>query len=623
MTNVPAVTFGATGFLAPSTTQVLTGVIADIQAAFGGKLNLSINNLKSLATSQGQLATSMTGSIVNANNAFLVQAQQTDPAFAFGRWQDAIGNLYFLPRNPAEPTALQVACNGEPNVPIPVNATIKDNASNIYSCTQAGVIPATGSITLSFACTVPGPVAVPQSVAPFQTIPGWDSASIISGVIGRDVEGRAAFEQRRQDSVAGNSFGAIGSIIGAVSKVSGVLDYFGFSNNSANPTTINGVTVPPFSIFVCVAGGAPSDVARAIFSKKGAGAPMLGNTTVTVFDTNPLLPAPQPYQITYQIPSALQLLFNVVIAAGPLVPSDAQQQIQNALLAAFAGNTLSASFTGSVAGTTLTVSDIESGTIVVGQTLSDLSGNVTPGTTITAVGTGTGGVGTYTVSQTQNVASEAMTSESPAIANPIPRARISSTVYAAPYVPAIAALGPWAQVATIQIGSANTPDAVGIGHIIGGVLTVTAMTSGTIIDGDVLSDTSGLVDSGTFIASLGSGTGGVGTYNVNNPQSVGGTFTGTGAGTNLTVTGVSGFISPGNVISGAGVPANTTIVSQSSGPPGGAGVYVTSNPTTSAAAALTANETISFASANRSVVQVNGNQVPQLIAANITVSTTS
>src|ERR1700742_4869850 len=112
MTNVPVVTFGANGFQVPTTTQVLTGVIADMQAAFNNALNLSIDNTASLATSQGQLATNMTGSIVNANNLFLVQAQQTDPAYAFGRWQDAIGNIYFMQRNPAEPTALQIACNG-------------------------------------------------------------------------------------------------------------------------------------------------------------------------------------------------------------------------------------------------------------------------------------------------------------------------------------------------------------------------------------------------------------------------------------------------------------------------------------------------------------------------------
>lgn len=73
--------------------------------------------------------------------------------------------------------------------------------------------------------------------------------------------------------------------------------------------------------------------------------------------------------------------------------------------------------------------------------------------------------------------------------------------------------------------------------------------------------------------------------------SQGATFTGTGTGTNLTVSAVTGVIHPGDAVSGTGVPALTTIVSQTSGSTGGAGVYVTNNATTSAGAALTTTST--------------------------------
>lgn len=621
-TSVPQVSFGANGFSAPSTTQVLTGVIADIQAAFGNTLNLSITDTASLATSQGQLATNMTGSIVNANNAFLVQSTQTDPAYAFGRWQDAIGRIYFLDRNPSEPTALQIACNGAQNVQIPVNATLIDPSGNIYQCTQAGTIPAGGSITLSFACTVPGPTAVPQTVAPYQTIPGWDSATVVSGVIGKNVESRAAFETRRQDSVAGNSFGPIGAIIGAVAQVPGVLDYYGYNNNTSGSVTVNGVTIAANAIYICVSGGAPSAIAQAIFSKKGAGAPMTGNTSVVAYDNNPLYVAPIAYTILYEIPTALQLLFKVVIASGPLVPSNAASQVQSALLAAFTGNALSASFTGSIAGTTLTVSAVASGTLAIGQIVSDLTGNVTPNTAITGLGTGTGGTGTYTVGTSQTVASEAMTSEAAPTATAVPKARINSTIYGIQYVPSIAALGAWAQVVSVGIGSANTPDAVVVGYISGNTLTVTSVTSGALVVGDALFDASGLIPAGTYITVFGSGSGGTGTYTINNPVTAGATFTGSGSGTNLTASAVTGTIAVGNLLVGTGVPGGTTIVSQSSGTPGGAGVYVTSNVTTASAAAISANESITAASADQTLVQVNANQEPQLVATNILVSTT-
>ena len=62
-----------------------------------------------------------------------------------------------------------------------------------------------------------------------------------------------------------------------------------------------------------------------------------------------------------------------------------------------------ATFTGSISGTTLTVTAVSAGTIQIGQVISGTG--VTAGTTITALGTGTGGTGTYTVSASQTVAS--------------------------------------------------------------------------------------------------------------------------------------------------------------------------------------------------------------------------
>jgi hypothetical protein len=69
-----------------------------------------------------------------------------------------------------------------------------------------------------------------------------------------------------------------------------------------------------------------------------------------------------------------------------------------------------AEFTGSISGTTLTVTAVASGTIKVGQWISGSGITASPQTTITALGTGTGGIGTYTVNQSQTVSSTTITS---------------------------------------------------------------------------------------------------------------------------------------------------------------------------------------------------------------------
>lgn len=81
-----------------------------------------------------------------------------------------------------------------------------------------------------------------------------------------------------------------------------------------------------------------------------------------------------------------------------------------------------------------------------------------------------------------------------------------------------------------------------------------------------------------------SATGAIGSTNT---ALMGSTFTATGSGTNLTTSAVTGYIAIGDTISGTGVPAGTTIVSQTSGTANGAGVYVTSQATTSSGATVT------------------------------------
>lgn len=83
----------------------------------------------------------------------------------------------------------------------------------------------------------------------------------------------------------------------------------------------------------------------------------------------------------------------------------------DATLTALQNEYTTATVTGSIAGTTLTVTAHTSGFLGIGSTISGTG--VTGGTTITAYGTATGtGTGTYTVSASQTVASTTITGTS-------------------------------------------------------------------------------------------------------------------------------------------------------------------------------------------------------------------
>jgi len=526
-TNVPSPTLGPNGFIIPSDAEILAGVQADINSAFGGNLNPALN------TPQGQLATSMAAITATADQTFLYYTTQVDPAYATGRMQDAIARIYFIERLPALSTTVSCVCTGLPNVIIPSGAYAQDLAGNVYSCVTGGAIGSNGTVTLTFANNVTGPIPCPSNslVTIYQSVTGWDTINNPSdGVLGQNVESSSAFEARRAASVEQNSIGSLPSILGAVLNVSGVVDAYVTENATAAPVN-TGVTNFPLaanSVYVAAVGGSTADVAKAIWSKKPPGCAYNGNTTVTVTDNNSGYTIPYPtYTVKYEIPNDLLIVFSVTLVNSPLIPNNAPTLIQNALINAFSG--------------------------------------------------GDGG----------------------------PRARIAGNVLASRFYPTIASLGTWAQIESLYIGSINNQTATFAGTISSTTLT-TAVVSGTIAIGQSLQDNRGAIIDGTIITA-GSGS----SWTITPSQTIAATtFTGTGSGTNLTASVVTGTIYVGDVIAGTGVPANTTIVSQTSGTPGGAGVYVTSASTTSSGASLTAKPLITGFQVNQFNVQAGIDQVP-------------
>lgn len=199
-------------------------------------------------------------------------------------------------------------------------------------------------------------------------------------------------------------------------------------------------------------------------------------------------------------------------------------------------NPASANFIGSISGTTLTVTLLKSGSIGVGQSLFGVG--ITAETVVTALGTGTGGVGTYTVNISQTVSSETMNT-----------AAVAATLTSS---------------------------------ISGNILTVTSIT-GTLYPGQTIQGAG--VTAGTIITTLGSGTvlsqtiatAGTG-YAVNDTITVLGGVYGTTPAT-YTVSSVTAGAVTGLTLTNAGtytsVPANPASTSSN-----GSGTGLTLNLTT-------------------------------------------
>lgn len=334
-TNVPQIVWVNGSPVLPSESAILTGVQADIDTAFGGGVN------PSLQTPQGQLAQSETAIIGDKNNEIAYIANQVNPSMASGIWQDAIGEIYFITRIPGAGTVVNCTCNGAVGTVIPAGSVAQDTSGYLYSSTTSATIPSSGNVTIQFQNQTQGAIACAIGALNiiYTAIAGWNTVSNpAAGTLGNLVETRAAFEARRSASVAGNSVNSIQAIYAAVTQVPDVIGAF-VTDNPTGSTVSYGSTsysLAAHSVCVSVAGGASSAVAQAIWSKNPPGCAYNGNTTVTVYDTT--YPTPYPsYSVTYLIPTSTPVYFLVEIKNNTLLPSNIVQLTQNAVIASFNG----------------------------------------------------------------------------------------------------------------------------------------------------------------------------------------------------------------------------------------------------------------------------------------------
>lgn len=456
-TSVPPIQFTPTGIVVPDQSALLAGMQADLNAAFGGKLNFGTTAQPGGAPPQVQLAASFAAIVADADGVIAELIDQVDPDNATGFMQDAIGRIYFLNRNPGLPTVVSCICVGALGTVIPVGAQGQDTSKNIYVCLDGGTIGASGNITLTFANVLNGPIPCPANTLTriYLAISGWNTINNpADGVVGANVESAADFEFRRQNTVAANGHGSLPSIYGTVFKVKGVIDLYATENVSGTPIFVGSTNymLKAHSLFVGSVGGAAQDIGNAIWTKKDLGCDMNGNTTVTVQDTSGYAFPMPSYPITFNNNLLNPAVFNYIVSIvnSPNLPSTIIQDVTDAIAAQFNGTNggarvrigsllLAALFYGPVANCegpsvpvqvlSILIGSVFSGhaTLTIGSNVLTVtgvtSGALSPGTVITgtSVPVGTtivqqltaitpptgGGTGTYQMSAnaTGNVAS--------------------------------------------------------------------------------------------------------------------------------------------------------------------------------------------------------------------------
>lgn len=275
------------GLIVPETNEIRESLAENWRRAFFETDKVALDTDSS--TPAGQLIDAETAEIEAKNADFLFLASQFNPRIAEGRWQDALGYIYFLTRKVAEPTVVTCQLSGLMGTTIPYGAIVQNTDGYRLICNSSITIGATGNAETTFRVVTNGAIDIPANsvTAIITVIAGWDTVNNnAAGAIGRDVETRAEFENRRYASVAANSHGSASALYGAIADITGVLDLAVLENTGLNPIIKYDVEVPGHGVTICVYGGEDDAIAETIYNKKNAGSATGGNTTITHIATD-------------------------------------------------------------------------------------------------------------------------------------------------------------------------------------------------------------------------------------------------------------------------------------------------------------------------------------------------
>ena len=334
-TAVPNIVISETGIDTPTTEEVLTGVLSDFNKAFGGNLNI-----ENVASPQYVLASEIAQAITLQNAGMAYMLSQFDPNTAVGRFQDAIGRIYFIERKPGTSTIVDCTVTGIPGYTFNAGTMqAQDEAGNIYTNVDPVTITTLGTVKAEFKNIAVGAIPCPAGSLNriYVTMDGWDAiTNEAAGDLGSDVESRQDFEARRFAVVAKNGQSSLVAIYGAIRSIDGVTDCYVAENDTNNVKYIGATNVQlkPHSVYICVVGGDAEHIGLAILQNKTVGADTNGNTSVAVMD--PVLRDSAPmYTYYFQRPTIIPILFRVEISQSDQLPTNIEALVKEAVVKQF------------------------------------------------------------------------------------------------------------------------------------------------------------------------------------------------------------------------------------------------------------------------------------------------
>ncbi|WP_432785024.1 hypothetical protein AAEX37_01945 [Oligella sp. MSHR50489EDL] len=339
MSVMPQLKVTPQGIVSPPIQDVINGLWVLFKDAFGHELN------ESMSSPQGQLITSLAAIIQDERNQLIELANNFDPRYAQGVFQDGLGAINFITRKKGTRSVVSLTFIGLTGTVIPKAYRVQDNNGNFWETLETKQISSDGKATIEAGAIEAGAIEAGAIEAGANTI-----TTIIQQITGLDrvynenpslagiaEESQEEFEIRRRESVAINSKGLNASAYGAILNIPDVLDVFVVDNPTDSTIKVGSTNYPIIrnSFLASVIGGDSEEIAKTILAKAGTGCSFEGNTEVVVYDDENFERNPPRYTVRFLRPDQIPIYIKIELNNKNIMTYRDEQNIINSVLNAF------------------------------------------------------------------------------------------------------------------------------------------------------------------------------------------------------------------------------------------------------------------------------------------------
>jgi hypothetical protein len=206
-------------------------------------------------------------------------ANQINPDFAGGIFLDALCALSGIIRISATFSTVTASLTGTLGTVVPAGSIASTPSGDQFELISAVTIPNDGNFQAVESGSVP--CAVGELTEIVDTVLGWTGVTnTVAATLGTTQESDLALWSRRRKTLAAQGVGTTEAVISGLYLTDGVQSLVFRENVESTTETIDGISMKPHSIYVCVNGGTDADVARAILDNRSGGSGFNGSTTV-------------------------------------------------------------------------------------------------------------------------------------------------------------------------------------------------------------------------------------------------------------------------------------------------------------------------------------------------------